>query len=130
MIKRTAIMIAILGILSAGMSVAKKQTYWVDEGVTVLVFLGNIHSLDFKPVKFTMYEKQKIRLFHKKSGPGIYAFHLPGTTIKGHQGKKITVEEDGYFLAKVKDIRKHEFKNKSSLKRKTKAPWWPWDQMK
>ena len=130
MIKKTAIMIAILGILSSGVTMAKKQIYWIDEGITVLAFLGDIYSADVKPVKFTMYEKQKIRLFHKKSGPGIYAFHLPGTVVKGYEGKKVTVEDDGYFLVKATIVRKNQFKTKQSMKRETKVPWWPWEQIK
>jgi len=129
MVKKAAVLFAILGILTGG-AMAKKQVYWIDKDMTVLAFLGDIHGLALEPVRFTMHEKQKIRLFHKRSGPGIYAFHLPGTIITGYDGEKIKVKANGYFLVKVKDIRKSEFRKKSSMKRGTKVPWWPYDQIK
>ena len=102
-----------------GSSASKERNvYWIDKGVPVLAFIGNPHSLKLKPVRFTTSEKQPINLFHKKSGPGIYAFYLPELAVQSTIGKR-TLSMDGYFLVKRRLVRTSQYKKKVSLKSKT-----------
>ena len=94
--------------------------YWIDKNVTVLAFLGNLNSLNLHPVKYTTYNRQLIRLFHKRSGGGMYAFHLKGLVITKF-GKRITLRNKGYFLIKKNQIRKGYYKIKTSMKYQTMA---------
>jgi len=97
----------------------KTKHYWVDAGVTVLVFIGDPHSLDLQMVRMTTAEKQQIKLFHKRSGPGLYAFYLPGLVYKDDFGNKQITTKDGWFIAKKRLVRVSCYKIKSSLKAKT-----------
>lgn len=95
---------------------AKDHYYWINKNVTVLVFIGNPHGLEFEYERYTTSQSQRIKLFHKRSGYGIYAFHLTGLMIKGEDGP---VEKEGYFLVKKRHIRKDRYKIKQSMKLKT-----------
>ena len=121
MIKYISIIIIMCFVLSTGSSAynKKKKVYWIDKGVTVLAFIGNPHSLKLHPVRFTTYKKQVIKLFHKKSGPGIYAFYLPGFAAKDIFGGERIIPYDGYFMVKKRFIRSPEDKKKISMKHKT-----------
>jgi hypothetical protein len=98
---------------------AKTKLYWIDKGITVLAFIGNPYSQNIIPIKLTSSKKQKIRLFHKKSGPGIYAFYLKGLSIKNKHGQIKTVTKRGFFLVKRSQTRLHEYKRKYSMKNRT-----------
>jgi hypothetical protein len=67
----------------------------------------------------TTYEKQKINLFHKKSGPGLYTFYLPGLVYKDYFGHRQQINKEGYFITKRRLVRASKYKLKSSLKYKT-----------
>ena len=120
--KFISMIIIICFTLSTGSSAynKKERIYWIDEGITVLVFIGNPHSLKLTPVKMTTYKKQVIKLFHKRSGPGVYAFYLPGFVSKDVFGKRSIVSDDGFFMVKRRFIRSTEYKKKISMKYKTK----------
>lgn len=119
--KRLIILIICISLFNApAFSKQKKTTnYWVGPGVTVLVFIGDPHSLDLQMVRMTTAEKQQIKLFHKRSGPGLYAFYLPGLVYKDDFGNKQTITKDGWFIAKKRLVRASRFKVKKSLKAKT-----------
>jgi len=93
-----------------------KKIYWIDEDITVLTFLGNPYSKNVTPIKVTTSKKQKIYLFHKKSGPGIYAFYLEGLSTKNQFGMTIVMDKKGFFLAKSKEVRLSRYKKKISMK--------------
>lgn len=115
----TAIVISL--ILSTGISAKKndRTIYWIDGGRTMLAFIGNPNSLKLKPVKFTTSRMQTIKLLHKKSGPGIWAFKLPGLVIVDSFGQERFVMTNGYILVKKKWIRSTKWKKKVSLKYRT-----------
>jgi len=119
MIKHILIIIICFSLVT-GSSAAykKKKVYWIDKGITVLAFIGDPHSLKLTPVRFKTYEKQVIKLFHKKSGPGIYAFYLPGLKVRDMFGGKRIIT-NGYFMVKKRFIRSTEYKKKVSMKHKT-----------
>ncbi len=81
---------------------AGQNYYWMDANQSVLVFIGNPYSLNLETAKYITYKKQRIKLFHKKSGPGIYAFDLAGLIVHGTFGKGTIIRDKGYFLAKKK----------------------------
>jgi len=91
----------------AGSAFAKKSNdiYWVKKNVTVLVFIGDPNSLKLKTVQYTTSIKQRINLFHKKSGPGVYAFYLPGLIIV-EDGIIRKIKENGYFLVRRRHLQK------------------------
>lgn len=112
--------ITLVSLLSiCGDANARGDYYWIDANRSVLVFIGDPYSLNLETAKYTTYKKQRIKLFHKKSGPGIYAFDLEGLIIQGMFGKRFTVKEKGYFLAKKRYVRKNKYKKKASMKHKT-----------
>ncbi len=96
------------------------ETYWIGANITVLTFLGNPHSHQLKPVKFTTAVKQKVKLFHKKSGRGIYAFYLMNLIVLDEEGKRKLVRANGYFLAKRRQVSTSYWLPKTSMKKKTK----------
>jgi len=102
-----------------------RETYWIGPNVTVLTFIGNPYSLDLKPIKLVTYKKQRITLFHKNSGPGIYAFLLPDLIVLGIDNKRTKVKTNGYFLVKKKQISKTYWLKKTSMKYKTKKIYEP-----
>jgi len=97
----------------------KRTTYWIDGGITMLGFIGDPNTLKVTPVKFTTSKTQPIKLLHKKSGPGIWAFKLPGLEIKDSFGRERVVMNNGYILVKRRWIRTTVWKKKTSLKYKT-----------
>ena len=119
--KRFIILIICISLLTTPAFSKQKKTkhYWVDAGVTVLVFIGDPHSLDLQMVRMTTAEKQQIKLFHKRSGPGLYAFYLPGLVYKDDFGNKQITTQEGWFIAKKRLVRVSYYKVKSSLKAKT-----------
>ena len=120
MIKYITIIIICLALVTGSSAYNKREkVYWIDKGITVLVFIGNPHSLKLTPVRMITYKKQVIKLFHKKSGPGIYAFYLPGFVSKDIFGRERIITYDGYFMVKRRFIRSTEYKKKISLKHKT-----------
>jgi hypothetical protein len=112
--------LAVLLIITLTAIAADSGLYWVDKNVTVLAFLGKPYSLNLDAVKYTTHQRQLIRLFHKRSGRGIYAFHLKGLVITKF-GKRVTVKNEGYFLVKKNQIRKGYYKTKTSMKYQTMA---------
>lgn len=111
-------------ILSTGSSAHhknKRTTYWIDGNKTMLAFIGDPNSLKLTPVKFTTSKTQTIKLLHKKSGPGLWAFKLPGLVVKDSFGRERVVMNNGYILVKRRWIRSSEWKKKISLKYKTKG---------
>lgn len=98
----------------------EEQYYWIDKWVTVLGFVGDPNSLNFTPVKFITYRKQRIKLFHKKSGPGLYAFYLPNLLIQNEYGLENSVWRNGFFVVKKSQVRLHKYANKISLKYKSR----------
>ena len=120
-LKRLVILIICISLLTtpAFSKQNKIKHYWIDKGVPLLVFIGDPHSLDLQMVRMTTYEKQEIKLFHKKSGPGLYAFYLPGLVYKDDFGNKQTITKNGWFIAKKRLVRGTEYKIKQSMKKKT-----------
>jgi len=98
---------------------AESGYYWIDKDVKVLVFIGNPHSLNLQLEKSTTYERQLVKLFHKRSGPGIYAFDLAGLIVRNMFGNRATIKDRGYFLAKRRHVNKHQYKKKTSIKEQT-----------
>lgn len=83
----------------------KSLFYILPKGTPVLAFIGNPHSDELKPVRLTSFEDQTILLFHRKSGPGIWAFYLRGFShLDPHKGKTI-IAEQGYFIISKRKIR-------------------------
>jgi hypothetical protein len=98
---------------------AKTTEYWIDAGREVLVFIGDPGTTETTTVKFKIGQKQIIRLMHKKSGYGLYAFHLRGLVIQDEYGEKKVIDSDGFFIAKKSWLRSTAWKKKTSLKHKT-----------
>lgn len=117
--KKLIFIIVVICFLSPSVH-AKTKFYWVDKGIIVLAFIGNPYSQNVIPIKLTSSKKQRIRLFHKKSGPGIYAFYLKGFSVKNSHGQIKTVTKKGFFLVKRSQTRLHEYRRKYSMKYKTK----------
>ena len=105
--------LVVLLTISSTAIAADSGFYWIDENVTVLAFLGDHYSLNLHPTKYTTHRRQLIKLFHKRSGGGMYAFHLKGLVIT-KSGKAITLRNKGYFLIKKNQIRKGYYKIKTS----------------
>lgn len=105
--KKIIMLACVLGLLaSSGTAIAKKSNnYWIKKNVTVLVFIGEPNSLKLKTVKYTTSTKQRINLFHKRSGPGVYAFYLPGLIIV-EDGITRKIKQNGYFLVKKRHLQK------------------------
>jgi hypothetical protein len=118
--KKLIYLFTLLVLLTIGSTAiaADSGFYWIDKNVTVLAFLGNRYSLNLHPVKYTTYQRQLIRLFHKRSGGGIYAFHLRGLIIS-KSSRRVTLKQEGYFLVKKSQIRKGYYKIKTSMKYQT-----------
>ncbi len=115
------LMAIIISITLSTVSSAKNKNetlYWIDGGITVLGFVGDPHSLKLIPIRFTTYEQQTIKLFHKKSGWGLYAFYLPDLVVRVSGGKSI-IMDDGYIIVKKRHIRSTAWKKKFSMKKKT-----------
>lgn len=98
----------------------EKETFWIRSNTTVLCFLGKPTGLDLKTIKLTTYKKQEVVLFHKDSGPGIYAFFIKGLVVFDDNGKDTKVKTVGYFLAKRSQVTKDFWFKKESMKYKTK----------
>lgn len=78
--------------------------YRIQKDVRVLAFLGDPGSSRCTTTKYVTAIDQTVRLLHKKSGPGVYAFHLEGLMVK--EGSIMSViKEQGYFLARTKYIK-------------------------
>jgi hypothetical protein len=102
--KKPIIMLICLGILFIGTSsFAKTKYYRIKKNTEVLVFLGVPGSNEVIPVKYTTARDQNIKLFHKRSGPGIYAFYLEDLLIKDGSTEKVA-KGQGYFLAKKRQL--------------------------
>lgn len=109
-----------------------KEAFWIDKDVTVLVFAGDPYSARVQPIKLTTFERQQITLFHKDSGPGIYAFFVKGLIIYGKTGKRAKAKIDGYFLAKRSQVsesyrleqkaKKHQIKKQDTPVKKFNKP--------
>lgn len=95
------------------------KIYWVDKDLTLLAFVGKPTSSSVTPKKIVTYEKQQIKLFHKKSGRGIYAFYLKGLITRDYLGLK-AIEPEGFFLVKRKNVRLSRYKKKVSKKYETR----------
>lgn len=114
------IIILFILLASTGFCAEDNDVYWIDKDVTVLAFVGHPHSLKVEPVKYTTFINQKVDLFHKKSGPGIYAFYLPGLVVKDSYGRPFKIRKEGYFLVKKRLLRKQRYEAKVSKKKETK----------
>jgi hypothetical protein len=99
---------------------AESGYFWIDKDAKVLIFIGDPHRLNLKVAKSITYEKQRVKLFHKKSGPGIYAFDLAGLIVRNMFGDRATIKDKGYFLAKKRQVSKKQYGKKTSMKHKTK----------
>lgn len=120
-INKLILMLIAISILMAGPAYAKKKqrVYFLDKGITVLTFIGKKDSLRVTPVKLTSYESQQLHLFHKKSGPGVYAFHLEGFVYKNKHGFRKVSQQEGYFMVRKRHLRVSRFYEKRSMKYKT-----------
>lgn len=98
---------------------AQKREYWIDGGREVLAFIGDPGSNQTLVVKLTLGEKQKVKLFHKKSGPGLYAFDIYGLVVKNNDDLSV-LHMHGFFIAKKSWVRSTEWKEKISMKYKTR----------
>jgi hypothetical protein len=94
-----------LGIVKAD-AANKNLFYIIPKGTTVLAFIGDPHSLNVKPIRLTSYEDQNILIFHRKSGPGIWAFYLKGFSHLTSNGTKTIIPNDGYFMVSKRKIRR------------------------
>ena len=99
---------------------AQSKEYWIDGNRELLVFVGDPVTTRTVVGKLTTFGTQRIKLMHKKSGYGLYAFHLKGLEVKNDRGQMIVVDTHGFFIAKKSWIRSSEYKIKTSLKHKTK----------
>ena len=98
----------------------EQEYYWVDGGVKVLAFVGDPYGRVNEPVQYETAYTQRILLFHKDSGPGVYAFLLPGLVVKTETRWPIMIYKKGFFLLRKSLIRETEFHQKTSLKSETK----------
>ena len=104
--KKFLLTILIVLVVSTTGSLAESRPegiYYISKNVKVLAFLGDPHSLNVTPLRLTSFEHQKIRLFHKKSGPGIYAFYIDGFRYKDGDDYEV-VREKGYFLVSRRKV--------------------------
>lgn len=115
--------ISLLGFCEGGAHAAQNKDYWIDSDREVLTFIGDPTSLKTVVVKFKTSRKQKIRLIHKKSGPGLYAFNLYGLYVMDSNGKETVIRLQGMFVAKKRWLRTTNWKPKTSLKHKTKPKY-------
>jgi len=100
------VMAIFFGAIMADWAHAKGYTHYVIEAdVTVLAFVGPIGSLDTTPMKYVTAKRQVVKLLHKKSGPGIWAFHLYRVMVRDDQGNMTMLKEDGYFITKRKLVK-------------------------
>ena len=91
------VILIVVSVTSSSAESSLKGIYYISKNVKVLAFYGDPHSLNVTPLRLTSSERQKIRLFHKKSGPGIYAFYIEGFKYKTDDDYEV-VREKGYFL--------------------------------
>lgn len=88
----------------------------------VNVFIGNNlfkTAAQFETKKLVSSEVQIVKLFHKRSGGGCWAFYL-----KGFKSTKGEIEQYGYFITHRRYIRSIKWilnLNKKSLKYLTKG---------
>ena len=115
--------ISLLGFCDGSVHAAQTKEYWIDEGREVLAFIGDPSDLQVKPAKFKIAKTQKIRLIHKKSGPGVYAFDIKGVVILGENGRHHVIRVPGFIMVKAKYLRTTKYKKKESLKLKTKPKY-------
>lgn len=103
--KKFFILVVCLSILSIGAPALASDTYYqIKKDIKVLAFIGDPNSRKCKPVRYTTAIDQKIKLLHKKSGPGVYAFYLEGLLVKGEDSMMSIINDQGYFLARTKYI--------------------------
>ena len=105
------VMIIIFGAIWADWANAATKTkyYKISGDVTVLAFVGPIGNRVVDPVKYTTAYAQVITILHKKSGPGLWAFHLPGLVAIDGTGQSFTVESEGYFVAKRRQVKPFKY---------------------
>jgi hypothetical protein len=94
-------------LVMAGTAIAQ-DFYRINKDVKVLAFVGKPSSLNTKAVQYTTAVKQYITLFHKRSGPNLYAFHLKGLIVKGKDGEPRTVKNDGFIVVKKRLLKKYK----------------------
>jgi len=99
---------------------SEPEYYWIDSDQRILAFVGKPHARVIKPVLFETATKQRILLFHKDSGPGVWAFYLKGLVVKDQDGFAKSVRKDGFFVVKKRLVRENRYSKKVSLKEKTK----------
>jgi hypothetical protein len=106
----------VLAILTIGLNAypgltSKYTTYWIKGDVTVLAFIGEPDTLNLQMIRYTTYCDQQVTLLNRESGPGIYSFYLFGLIIKDENGNRKRINENGFFLYKVKDLKPESKKN-------------------
>lgn len=85
---------------------AKKSLFYIiPKGTQVLAFLGDPHSLDFKPVRLTSAEDQTVLIFHRRSGRGIWAFYVRGFSHLDPRVGATLISDNGYFVISKYKIR-------------------------
>lgn len=102
------VMAIFFGAILADWAHAADKVYIINPEVEVLGFLGDPGSLDVIPMKFVTAEKQLARLLHKRSGPGLYAFHIYGLVVKSGSGIPYAVASDGFFVIHRKHVKLHK----------------------
>jgi hypothetical protein len=100
-----SIMLCISLLAISSTALAKDQYYKIRKDVKVLAFIGDPASRHCKPIRYTIAFDQKIRLLHKRSGPGVYAFYIENLIVKSEYGVQ-AIKEEGYFLARTRHIKK------------------------
>jgi len=94
---------------------SSKKEYWIDKDVTVLAFVDGD-----KIAKFKTFERQRIKLLHKRSGGGQYAFHLYGLVVYDVLKQRKMLIDEGFFLYSKRKVRTFKYKRKIPMKYKTK----------
>ena len=99
------VMAIFFGAIFADWAYAGDKYYVIKPNVKVLAFIGDPGSLDTTPVSYVTAEKQVILLMHKRSGPGLYAFHLQGLLVKTDSGVPYSVDSTGFIVVKRKHVK-------------------------
>ena len=86
----------------------KKLFYTLPKGVQVLAFIGdpNKSAAHLETIRLKSYENQRVILFHKKSGRGIWAFHLRGFIHNDPVRGRVEINSQGYFIVSKRKLKK------------------------
>ena len=102
------VMAIFFGAVFADWAYARDYYYVIKPNVKVLAFIGDPGSLDTIPESYVTAEEQVVLLMHKKSGPGLYAFHLQGLLVKSDSGVPYSVDSTGFIVVKRRHVRPYK----------------------